>query len=54
MRARAYDALALIVVGVIFGLAGSVTVGRRELIVLGTSGISVIFAAIIFVAGFGN
>ena len=46
-----YAALAFIVVGVILGLAGSVTVGRRGWTILATSGISIILAAIIFVAG---
>jgi hypothetical protein len=46
-----YAALAFIVVGVILGLAGSVTVGRRGWTILATSGISMILAAIIFVAG---
>jgi len=46
-----YAALALIVVGAILGLAGSVTVGRRGWTILATSGISIILAAVIFVAG---
>jgi hypothetical protein len=46
-----YAALAFIVVGVILGLVGSVTVGRRGWNILATSGISMILAAIIFVAG---
>jgi hypothetical protein len=36
---------------VILGLAGSVTVGRRGWTVLATSGILIISAAVIFVAG---
>ena len=46
-----YAALGFIVVGVILGLAGSITVGRRGWTILATSGISIIFAVIIFVAG---
>ena len=46
-----YAALAFIVVGAILGLAGSVTVRRRGWTILATSGISIILAAIIFVAG---
>jgi len=46
-----YAALALIVVGAILGLAGSVTVGRRGWTILATSGILIILAAVIFVAG---
>jgi hypothetical protein len=46
-----YAALAFIVVGVILGLAGSLTVGRRGWTILATSGILIILAAVIFVAG---
>ena len=46
-----YAALSFIVVGAILGLAGSVTVGRRGWAVLATSGILIILAAVIFVAG---
>ena len=46
-----YAALSFIVVGAILGLAGSVTVGRRGWTVLATSGILIILAAVIFVAG---
>jgi len=46
-----YSALALIVVGGILGLAGSVTVGRKGWTILATSGILIILATIIFVAG---
>ena len=46
-----FAALSFIVVGVILGLAGSVTVGRRGWTVLATSGILIISAAVIFVAG---
>jgi hypothetical protein len=46
-----YAALAFIVVGAILGLAGSLTVGRRGWTILATSGILIILAAVIFVAG---
>ena len=46
-----YAALSFIVVGAFLGLAGSVTVGRRGWTVLATSGILIILAAVIFVAG---
>jgi hypothetical protein len=46
-----YAALAFIVVGAILGLTSSVTFGRRGWTILATSGISIVLAAIIFVAG---
>ena len=46
-----YAALAFIVVGAILRLAGSVTVRRRGWTILATSGILIILAAVIFVAG---
>jgi len=46
-----YVALAMVVAGAIFGLAGSVTVGKKGWTVLAMSGILTILAAIIFVAG---
>jgi hypothetical protein len=46
-----YAALSFIVVGAILGLAGSVTAGRRGWTALATSGILIILAAVIFVAG---
>jgi len=46
-----YVALAMVVAGAIFGLAGSVTVGEKGRTVLAMSGILTILAAIIFVLG---
>ena len=46
-----YTTLILIIVGAILGLKGNVTVGRKGWTILAASGILIILAAIIFVAG---